>query len=65
VLAYLVRRLLWAFVLILVVALVTFVIFFVIPTNRVQNVRHRESTTNINEAVGVHGPVYLQYGRFV
>jgi peptide/nickel transport system permease protein len=65
VLAYLVRRLLWAFVLILVVALVTFVIFFVIPSNRVANVRHRESTTNINEAVGVHGPVYLQYGRFV
>ena len=64
-LAYLVRRLLWAFVLILAVALVTFVIFFVIPTNRVGNVRHRESTTNINEAVGVHGPVYLQYGRFV
>jgi peptide/nickel transport system permease protein len=28
-------------------------------------VRHRETTTNINEAVGVHGPVYLQYARFV
>ena len=48
VLAYLVRRLLWSFVLILAVALVTFIIFFVIPTNRVGNVRHRETTTNIN-----------------
>jgi peptide/nickel transport system permease protein len=65
VLAYLVRRLLWSFVLVLAVALVTFIIFFVIPTNRVGNVRHRETTTNINEAVGVHGPVYLQYGRFL
>jgi peptide/nickel transport system permease protein len=65
VLAYLVRRLLWALVLILAVALVTFIIFFVIPTNRVGNVRHRESTTNINEQVGVHGPVYLQYARFL
>jgi peptide/nickel transport system permease protein len=65
VLAYLVRRLLWAVVLVLAVAMVTFIIFFVIPTNRVGNVRHRETTTNINEAVGVHGPVYLQYVRFV
>ena len=65
VLAYLVRRLCWSFVLILAVALVTFIIFFVIPTNRVSNVRHRETTTNINEAVGIHGPVYLQYGRFL
>ena len=64
-LAYLVRRLAWSFVLVLAVALVTFIIFFVIPTNRVGNVRHRETTTNINEAVGIHGPVYLQYGRFL
>jgi peptide/nickel transport system permease protein len=65
VLAYLVRRLSWSFVLVLAVALVTFIIFFVIPTNRIGNVRHRESTTNINEAVGIHGPVYLQYARFL
>jgi peptide/nickel transport system permease protein len=61
VLAYLVRRLLWAVVLVLAVAMVTFIIFFVIPTNRVGNVRHRETTTNINEAVGVHGPVYVRF----
>jgi peptide/nickel transport system permease protein len=65
VLAYLVRRLAWSFVLVLAVALVTFIIFFVIPTNRVGNVRHRETTTNINEAVGIHGPVYIQYARFL
>ena len=64
-LAYLVRRLAWSFVLVLAVALVTFIIFFVIPTNRIGNVRHRETTTNINEAVGIHGPVYLQYARFL
>jgi peptide/nickel transport system permease protein len=65
VLAYLLRRLCWSFVLVLAVALVTFIIFFVIPTNRVGNVRHRETTTSINEAVGVNGPVYLQYARFL
>jgi peptide/nickel transport system permease protein len=65
VLAYLVRRLAWSFVLVLAVALVTFIIFFVIPTNRIGNIRHRETTTNINEAVGIHGPVYLQYARFL
>jgi len=65
VLAYLVRRLAWAFVLVLSVALVTFIIFFVIPTNQIGNVRHRETTTNINDAVGIHGPVYLQYARFL
>ena len=64
-LAYLLRRLCWSFVLVLAVALVTFIIFFVIPTNRVGNVRHRETTTSINEAVGVNGPVYLQYARFL
>jgi peptide/nickel transport system permease protein len=65
VLAYLVRRLAWSFVLILAVALVTFIIFFVIPTSNVQNATHRDTTTNINAAVGVNGPVYIEYVRFV
>jgi peptide/nickel transport system permease protein len=65
VLAYLVRRLCWSFVLVLAVAFVTFIIFFVVPTSNVQNATHRDTTTNINSAVGVSGPVYLEYGRFV
>jgi peptide/nickel transport system permease protein len=65
VLAYLVRRLCWSVVLVLAVALVTFIIFFVIPTSHVQNATHRETTTNINSAVGVSGPVYVEYLRFV
>ncbi|HEX6490867.1 MAG TPA: ABC transporter permease [Gaiellaceae bacterium] len=64
-LAYLVRRLVWSLVLVLAVALVTFIIFFVVPTSNVQNATHRESTTNINAAVGVSGPVYIEYLRFV
>ncbi len=64
-LAYLVRRLAWSFVLVLAVALVTFIIFFVIPTSNVQNATHRDTTTNINAAVGVNGPVYIEYVRFV
>jgi peptide/nickel transport system permease protein len=65
VLAYLVRRLAWSFVLVLAVALVTFIIFFVIPTSNVQNATHRDTTTNINAAVGVNGPVYIEYVRFL
>jgi peptide/nickel transport system permease protein len=65
VLAYLVRRLCWSVVLVFVLAAITFVIFFVIPSNRIGNIRHRESTTSINESVGVNAPVYLQYARFV
>lgn len=64
-LAYLVRRLAWSFVLVLAVALVTFIIFFVIPTSNVQNATHRDTTTNINGAVGVNGPVYIEYVRFL
>jgi peptide/nickel transport system permease protein len=65
VLAYLVRRTLWAVVLFFALAAMTFVIFFVIPSNQVPNVRHRESTTSINESVGLHAPIWLQYLRFV
>jgi peptide/nickel transport system permease protein len=65
VLAYLVRRSLWAIVLVFALAAITFIIFFVIPSNQVGNIRHRESTTSINESVGLSGPVYLQYARFV
>jgi peptide/nickel transport system permease protein len=65
VLAYVVRRSLWAVVLCFALAAITFVIFFVIPSNQIGNVRHRESTTNINESVGLSGPVWLQYVRFL
>jgi peptide/nickel transport system permease protein len=65
VLAYLVRRTLWSVVLVLALAAITFVIFFVIPSNQVGNIRHRETTTSINEQVGVNGPVWLQYLRFL
>jgi peptide/nickel transport system permease protein len=65
VLAYLVRRTLWSVVLVFALAAITFVIFFVIPSNQIANVRHRESTTSINESVGLHGPIWLQYVRFV
>jgi peptide/nickel transport system permease protein len=65
VLAYLVRRTLWSVVLVFALAAITFVIFFVIPSNQVGNIRHRETTTSINEQVGLSGPVWLQYVRFL
>jgi peptide/nickel transport system permease protein len=65
VLAYIVRRSLWAVALVFALAAITFVIFFVIPSNQVGNIRHRESTTSINESVGLDGPVWLQYLRFL
>jgi peptide/nickel transport system permease protein len=68
-LAYVVRRLLWAFVLFLCVTLVTYVIFFVIPANPAALVAGKSaSVEDIERAerfLGTDRPVYVQYGKFL
>lgn len=62
-LAYAVRRLVWAIALCLALSFVTFVIFYVIPTNQVQ-VRGG-GYTDLGKATQVSGPFFEQYGQFL
>jgi hypothetical protein len=51
----------------LAVTFSTYVLFFVIPTNRPgsSNVQGRDITTGVNQATGIHGPVWHEYGVFL
>jgi peptide/nickel transport system permease protein len=62
-LGYVLRRLFWAVVLCFVLSLVTFIIFYVIPTNRVQ-VRGG-GFTDLQRASQLSGPIVEQYLQFV
>jgi peptide/nickel transport system permease protein len=66
---YLVRRLLWAAVLFLVVTVVTYVIFFLIPVNPAQQACGQRATPQCiqtaKEYLGLDKPVYHQYGSFL
>ena len=66
---YLIRRILWALVLFLVVTLVTFVIFFLIPNDLAAKVAGQGSSQSQREraikGLGLDRPVYVQYGRFL
>jgi peptide/nickel transport system permease protein len=66
---YLVRRLLWAAVLFLVVTVVTYVIFFLIPVNPAQQACGQRATPlcikTATEHLGLDKPVYVQYGKFL
>jgi peptide/nickel transport system permease protein len=68
-LAFLVRRLLWAFVLFLAVTVVTYVIFYVIPANPAQLVAGKSATeediARAERFLGTDKPVYVQYLRFL
>ena len=68
-LGYLVRRLLWAAVLFLAVTVVTYIIFFTIPTDPARLAcGQRASQTCVREAaqfLGTDKPVYVQYVRFL
>ena len=62
-----VKRLAWAVVVFLAVTFSTYVLFFVIPTNRPgnTNVQGRDITVSVTQATGIHGPVYREYGTFL
>jgi peptide/nickel transport system permease protein len=66
---YLARRTLWAAVLFVAVTAVTYVIFFLIPTNPArQACGQRASQACIKlatETLGLDAPVYVQYARFM
>lgn len=68
-LRYFIRRLLWACVLFAAVTLVTFVIFFVIPTDPARQVCGQRATAECiaraRHFLGLDKPVIVQYGRFL
>ena len=79
-LQYVIRRLLWSFVMIFLVTGVVFLIFFVLPggTGRSEDGRaspvavmmagrnpRPELVANIEERLGLNKPVYVQFGRYV
>jgi len=63
---YIVKRLVWGVFLLLAVVAITYVVFFVIPTERSRFVTRNElSASDIRTAVGVHGSVVQEYGQYV
>jgi peptide/nickel transport system permease protein len=62
-----VKRLAWAVVVFVAVTFSTYILFFVIPTNRPgsRNVQGRDITASVTQATGIHGPVYREYGTFL
>jgi peptide/nickel transport system permease protein len=66
---YLVRRLLWAAVLFLVVTVVTYVIFFLIPVDPAKQACGQRATPlciqTAKEHLGLDKPVYVQYSKFL
>jgi peptide/nickel transport system permease protein len=76
VIAFIIRRLFTTIFLLLVVSLITFAIFFLIPRLAGQNAYElatqyvgrnptRAAILQIEQKLGLNAPLYLQYGRFV
>jgi peptide/nickel transport system permease protein len=65
---YLIRRLLWAFVLFVAVTIVTYVIFFAIPADPARQACGQRATALCIERarhyLGTDRPIYVQYGKF-
>src|SRR6266508_587576 len=68
-LRYLIRRVLWAIVLFIVVTLVTYVIFFLVPNDLPSAIAGQGSSKAQRERaihyLGLDRPVYIQYERFL
>jgi peptide/nickel transport system permease protein len=67
---YLIRRLLWAILLFIVVTFVTFVIFFMTPSDPARTVCGGEHASGAcirqaTEKLGLNQPVYTQYWKFL
>jgi peptide/nickel transport system permease protein len=65
VLGFLVRRVIWAIVLLLAVSLVTYIIFFVLPAAPTGRGRLGQEEAGIRDAFEFAGPVWEEYARFV
>ena len=66
---YLIRRVLWAFLVVLVVTMITFAIFFLLPSGdpaaRFAGREATPATVNaIRSQLGLNHPWYVQYGLF-
>jgi len=68
-LQYLIRRILWACVLFIVITMVAYVIFFIIPADPAQLACGQRANAacikNAQQNLGLNKPVYVQYGRFL
>jgi peptide/nickel transport system permease protein len=67
---YLVRRTLWAIVLFLVIMAVTFVVFFMAPSDPARAVcggeqARQQCLVQATEKLGLDKPIYVQYTRFI
>jgi peptide/nickel transport system permease protein len=66
---YLVRRLIWAAVLLIAVTFVSFVIFFLVPANPARLMAGNQATPEhverIEKLLGLDDPVPVQYARFL
>jgi peptide/nickel transport system permease protein len=63
---YLVRRLLWSVVLLVAITMITYCLFFLIPTQPgTAGSRRAQNTTNLRESLVVSGPIYQEYGQFL
>jgi peptide/nickel transport system permease protein len=69
VIRYIIRRLIWAVALFIVVTLISFVLFFLIPADPAKEACGRTCTqadvARVAHALGTDRPVYVQYGRFL
>jgi len=66
---YLLRRIVWAFALFIVVTLISFVLFFLIPADPAKEACGKACTApqvaRVAHYLGTDRPVYVQYGRFL
>jgi peptide/nickel transport system permease protein len=66
---YLIRRVLWAFALFIVVTLISFVLFFLIPADPAKEACGKACTApqvaRVAHYLGTDRPVYVQYGKFL
>jgi peptide/nickel transport system permease protein len=62
---YVFRRFSWAIALFLILTFVTFVLFFVIPSDAVRTRQGRSSTNDLREAANLRGTLLTQYVQFV
>ena len=66
---YLIRRILWACVLFIVITMVSYVIFFIIPVNPAALACGQRATAdcikNAKKNLKLDAPVYEQYGNFL
>jgi peptide/nickel transport system permease protein len=67
---YVIRRTLWVFLVMLIITMVTFAIFYLLPTQdpaiRFAGKAPTPALINeVREQLGLSDPIYVQYGRFV